>query len=252
MAPNYTMGQPGDIYMKLPTDQIVNVLQTAGQTIVQADPTIKPYRLVPVDEVATLNGAAVQLLKAFEPDWSRDRVINDIQLANQGGSAFQTVDPVSQSEYGPRTYQRLDFLNDDSHPEYLVERTNDYLEGWTEAQLRVNAVTFTPDAGTYAWAMSLFMGDLVRVRYQHPVNGWGFALVTHIQGYVHALTPNGWTTTLNLDQPTSFAYWDKPPTGGLGWDIDLWDDGIWDNPVKGAVYWSSGQRWSDAASKWMD
>jgi hypothetical protein len=250
IRPESAPGTAGATAFTAITGQIVTVVQTGTNEIIQVDPSIPPYRLIPVDPIANADRPAVVNLRAFEPDWSRDRVINDVQIANQGGAAFQQIDYDSQSKYGPRTYQRLDFLNDNAHPEYAQQRITDYLDGWTDSVLRVNRVTFVPTEDTYAWALLMFLTDLVRVRYQHPTQGWGFAVVTHIQGYVHTLTTRGWETGLNLDQPESFVFWDTPPNAATGWDTDFWDEGIWDNDDPNAAYWTSGQVWSDSESKW--
>jgi len=236
----------------LPTGQIVTVVQTGANVIVQSDPLTEPFRLSRIDDIPNASNAVVQLLQGMEQDWSRDRVVNDVQIANQGGGAFRVVDDASQKEYGPRTYQRLDFLNNDAKPEYTTERINDFINGWTEAMLRINSVTFTPNEETYKWVLAMWLTDLVRVRYTHPVYGWGFAIVTHIQGFAHSLTTNGWTVSLNLDQPASYVFWDKPLNDVTGWDADYWDDGIWDNADANAAYWSSGQVWSDSDSKWSE
>lgn len=256
LRPSYVPGSAGATQLTIPLSNVVSpgkvidVLQTGTNVIVQVDPSVTPYRLIPVDNIPNGSSPAIQHLKELQTDWSRDRVINDVQIANVGGSATQSVDHESQKAYGPRTYQRLDFVNDNAHPEYNLERTNDFMVGWTESMLRVNQVTFRPDTDTYGWVLSMFLMDLVRVRYQHPVEGWGFAVATHIQGYVHRLNMGGWETTLNLDQPVSFVFWDTPPNDSAGWDIDFWDDGIWDNDDPNATYWTSGQVWSDSQSKW--
>jgi len=245
-------GQVGATVLNLSTGQQITVTQTGTNVIVQADPTITPHRLIPIDSVPTAQYAAVQHLKALETDWTRDRVVNDVQIANQGGAAFQKIDNASQQKYGPRTYQRLDFLNDNAHPEYNLQRIDDFMVGFTDSILRVNRVTFVPDTDTYAWALSMFLMDLVRIRYQHPIEGWGYAVATHIQGYVHSLTMNGWETSINLDQPESFVYWDTPPNTTVGWDIDYWDVGIWDNADPNAAYWTSGQVWTDTQTRWSE
>lgn len=245
-----TMGQTS--FRGIRDGNTYTVNQTGANAIIQRDPDVTPYRLVIVDNVPNAVNQVVQELKALENDWNRDRIVNDIQIANQGGSAFQFIDTQSQKDYGPHTYQRLDFVNDNAHPEYNSERSHDILDGYTDAVLRVNRVTFTPNDITYKWCLALWLGDLVRVRYLHPENGWNFAIVSHIQGYVHTLNINGWSMSLNLDQPESFVYYDKPPSESTGWDVDMWDIGIWDNADPNAAYWTSGQVWGDSLSKWSE
>lgn len=252
LNPRDIPGSMGQTSFRLTDGNTVTVSQTGTNVIIQKDPKVTPYRLTAIDHVPNAIGQVVQELRAFESDWSRDRVINDIRVANQNGAALQVVDIDSQKAYGPRTYQRLDYLNDNTHPEYLTQRSNDLMNGWTVAKLRVNRVVFVPTPITYKWAMSMWLGDLVRMRYQHPTEGWNFAIVSHIQGFTHSLNMNGWTVGVNLDQPESFVYYDRPPSELTGWDIDYWDQGIWDNADPNAAYWTSGQVWTDPASKWSE
>jgi hypothetical protein len=203
-----------------------------------------------VDVIPTRSGAPIVHLQSFVTDWSRDRVVNDIQLANQGGSAFQVVDQTSQSKYGPRTYQRLDFLNDNTHPEYLLERSQDFMDGYTDAVMRVNSVTFRPskaDPNLYYFTLMAFLNDLVRVRYTHPTEGWGYSLVSHVQSVEHTITPSDWECKFELDQIEAFNRWDGA-MGGTGWDDAIWDEGRWDGKQTGQ--WNRTAKWSDGISVW--
>jgi hypothetical protein len=229
------------------------VNQTSGQQVVQDDSYTPPAGLPVVDSIPTLADAPVICIRDLEPQWSRDRVVNEVSLANQGGSAFITVDAESQRKYGPRTFQRLDLLNVNDHPEYLTERTADLMAGYTEAILRVNTVQFRPSRaeGSYEWALRAFLNHLVRVRYENPVGGWGFAVVSHVQGLEHSFSLRDWVVTLTLDNPESFVYWETPELG-TGWDVGGWDDDIWDGAAdpNTAAYWDAKYPWSDPVSKW--
>lgn len=247
--PALTPGTVGQSLLRLPNGSVVTVYQTGSYIIVQSDPDTEWTRLIEVDGIPTDPNAAIVLLRDLAMDWSRDRVLNELQLANAGGTSTQWEDFSSQQKYGPRTYQRLDFVNDDTHPEYLQTRANDLMTGWTEAMLRVNSVAFNPTADIFKWAMTVFLNDLVRIRYQHPNQGWGYAVVSHVQGITQELTVRSWSMTLNVDQPESFVSWDSPP-GEQGWDIDSWDIDIWDGVSLEGAYWSSGQVWTDPDSKW--
>ena len=169
-------------------------------------------------------------LQSLDTDWDRSRVINDIQLANQGGSAFQLTDDISKRKYGPRTHQRMDFLNANTRPDYMNLRLHDYIDGWTEAMLRVNRVSWRPnvyDKPESLWAIKAFLNDLVRIRYEHPTELWGFAVVPHIQSIAHSFTLDDWEIVLEVDQPLSFAEWDSAQPG-YGWDDAIWDTNLWD------------------------
>jgi hypothetical protein len=222
-------------------------------TTVQAELLATPYCTPPlkvVDTIANASGAPIVELQSIQTDWLRSRIINVLQLANQNGSAFQYRDNASAKKYGAITYQRTDLLNDNAHPEYLDLRAADLMTGFNEAILRVNSVTFRPDASNYKWVGQLWLNDLVRVRYelQRPDGSyWGWAMVTHVQGIEHALSVNDWQVTLNLDGIEAFNYWSTSSTGE-GWDISSWDSTLWDG---GAIAkWSQGSNWSDPKSIW--
>jgi hypothetical protein len=230
---------------------IVSVVTTGANEILVRDNNREPSNALPlVDAIPTRSPFPVIHLQSFDTDWSRDRVVNDVQLANQGGSAFQTVDPVSQAKYGPRTYQRLDFLNDNSHPEYLLERTTDLMDGYADAVMRVNSVTFRPnrsDPNLWWYALSAFLNDLVRVRYSHPTEGWGYSMVSHVQSVEHRVTIRDWEVKFELDQIEAFNRWDQGAEG-TGWDGSLWDDGRWDGFETGQ--WNRESNWNDGRSVW--
>lgn len=244
---------PGQTSFIGTTGQTWTVNQTAGVTIVHDDTYYPPSTGLPVvDTWPDMPGIPIICLRDLQPIWSRDRVINEVSLANQGGNAITTVDAESQRQYGPKTFQRMDFLNDDTHTEYLVERTKDYMDGYTDAILRVDTVQFRPNSPeSYKWAMEVFLNWIVRIRYQHPTNGWGFALVTHVQGIEHAHSLSDWVITLQLDNPETFTYWETPDLG-TGWDLGGWDDDIWDGAAdpNTNAYWDAKYPWSDPVSKW--
>lgn len=243
-------GNEGEVSVTIATGQIMSLIQTDDVSILQKDLDVPPRQLVPVDEVPTTARPAIVFLRSLATDWSRADVINELQLANQGGSAFQWIDGESQRKYGPRTYQRLDLLNDNAHPEYLEARKHDIMDGNTEAMLRVNSVGFRPDPSTYRWAVNAFLNDLVRVRYSHPTAGWGFAVASHIQAIDHQITTKEWLVGLTLDEPESFVRWNDA-SGGIGWDVSEWDGAVWDDEMyTNSAIWSAGFRWSNPESKW--
>lgn len=235
---------PGALAFNSTSGHPITVNQATGHTVVQDD-TRYSYDLPVVDSIPNLPGLPIICVRELQTTWSRDRVVNEVSLANQGGSAFTTVDQASQQKYGPRTYQRMDFLNDNAHPEYLIERTADIMTGYTDAIVRINSVSFNPTLtpAAYAWALSIWLNDLVRLRYTHPTEGWGFSVVSHVQGIEHGLSQNDWGMTLLLDEPEAFNFWNEAT--GAGWDISEWDVDLWDADRADRVYWSSGQRWSE-------
>jgi hypothetical protein len=186
--------------------------------------------LPPVDAVPEEPDKAIVFVQSLETDWDRSRVINDVQIANQGGTAFQLTDDVSKRKYGPRTYQRLDFVNANSRPDYTQQRLHDYLDRWTEAVLRVNRVSWRPalnDPASALWAIKAFLNDVVRVRYEHPTQRWGYSVATHIQSIQHTFTKSAWEVVVELDQPLATFQWEFANTG-YGWDEAKWDVNKWD------------------------
>lgn len=226
---------------------------SSRQTAVQADITAMDFEgsLPVIDEYPTAAGAPQVCPQVLNTDWSRDRIINELQLANQGGVARSYRDDSSQKKYGVATYQRLDFLNINGMPSYLDTRANDIMTGFGEAILRVNSVQFRPTPEIYDWAATVFLNDVVRVWYVHPINLWGFAVVTHVQSVQHSITPNDWVMTLSLDQPLSFVRFIWDPLAWIhGWDGGKWDENLWDQGSQSFGVWTYGYLWSDPASKW--
>lgn len=240
-------GQAGETEFRATTLQNVLVYATPPGSIL-VDAGYYPVILPPVDPVPTIDDPAIICTNELQTTWSRDRVINEIQIANQGGSAYTRVDAESQRKYGPRTYQRMDFLNDNSDPSYQLTRANDIMDGYTEALLRVNAVRFKPKPNAYDWALSVFLNEMVRVRYIHPSNDWGFSVVSRVQGIEHQLTVLDWIVTLMLDQPIAYRDWGGDVDLGNGWDQGLWDMSLWDEQP--GTHWSSKARWSVKPAAW--
>jgi hypothetical protein len=251
MRADDAMGKEGQSSFVATSGQTVTVVQVPPHKVIQDDTWI--YSLPVVDDIPTVNNAPIICTNALDTTWSRDRVINELSLANQGGSAITVIDADSQKKYGPRTYSRMDFLNDNSHPEYLTLRADDLMQGNTEASIRVNSISFNPSINSddWAWVLTAFMNDLVRVRYTNRLEGWGFAAVAHIQGIEHTIDTKKWAVRLALDDYESFVFYTFADIES-GWDIGLWDEDIWDgagNPNTPA-YWNAGYVWSNQNSKW--
>lgn len=212
-------------------------------TTVQAELLATPTRDIPmIDAVPTVPNPPIVELRVLATDWSRDRIVNDLMISNQDGTAFRYQDFTSQKRNGPFTYQRLDFVNDNSRePEFADQRATDLMDGYAEPILRVNSVEFRPTPETFEWCAKAFLEELVRVRYEHPTKGWGWASATHIQGYVHSFTPTVWNMSIALDHPESFAYYET--ADGSGWDVSYWDIDLWDEFGIEGGYWDSGQTW---------
>lgn len=241
--------QPGATSFPIATPAVtVTVNQIAPFEVIQLDPTEGPPALPIVDDIPDawpLQFMPVICINELQTTWSRDRVVNEVSLANQGGSAITTIDSGSQQRYGPRTYQRMDFLNVNTDISYLTTRTQDIMNGYTDALLRVNSVRFRPSAGANInyFSLRVFLNWLVRVRYTHPTQGWGFSVVSHVQGIEHSFTQRDWEITLLLDDPEAFNFWNEAT--GAGWDISEWDTDLWDASRADVSVWSSGQKWSE-------
>jgi hypothetical protein len=228
VQPSQTPGMVGETVLQLPkAGNTINVSQTGTNVIVQKDSMAEPTRIHPADGVPSVPQPYIVLLRDLSVDWSRSRIINDLQLANADGTSVRYVDTASQSKFGPSDYSRLDFINDNSYPEYLDTRADDLMETLADATLHVNSVDFNPTPDNYVWAMAVFLNDLVRVRYEHPTQGWGYAVVSHVQGLTQELTLKSWSMSLNVDRPESFVFWERS-LAGTGWDQGLWDVAEWD------------------------
>jgi hypothetical protein len=221
--------------------------QTSTQSNVTADLLATPTLDAPIiDQIPTLANAPMVELRELVTDWSRDRIVNILQLGNQNLTSFRYEDHDSQTAYGPYTYQRLDFVNiDNQTTDYLAMRANDYMDGYSDPILRVNSVSFRPQPNSFLWAVTLWLNDLVRVRYEKPINGWGYAVCSHVQGFTHTITPKSWEISLTLDHPESFVWYQS--SDGAGWDEGLWDINIWDEFGEEGAYWDSGEVWADTS-----
>lgn len=200
------------------------------RTVVQANLYAKPRPGdMPVDGWPTIPTAPTICLNTVTTDWGMSRVINRLELANAGSTSRVYDNEASQEQHGIRTYQRTDFvLTSDA---LLDTRAADYLTGYTQPMLRLNQVSFRPGhhAGTEEFEHALKMGILylVRVWYQNVITGWGWSIVTRIQGWEHRITATEWDTTYTLDQPVLFAQ--APITETFYWDnaTATWDHAIW-------------------------
>lgn len=224
--------------------------QTAVQAEILAMP--EPTQLPVLDPFPTSPTAPWVCAHQLDVDWSRDRIINFLTLANQGGSAVTFEDDESQKKYGVQTYQRTDFLNINDTPEYLQTRANDIMSGFSDAVLRVKSVQFRPTKESYDWASTVFLNDVVRVWYVHPSNLWGYAVVTHVQSVQHSFLPDDWVMTLSLDQPIYFNRFEWDPYMGIhGWDLGEWDVNLWDQGSEEAgALWDRDYRWTTSTSVW--
>lgn len=182
--------------------------------------------LPPVDDIPDLPDAPVLCPFSLVPDWSLARVVNFVSLANAGGTAQTFVDVPSQKAHGVHTYQRMDFVNRESS--VLATRANDIMAGNADPKLRVNNTALRPmanDMDAWPWLLSVFLNWAVRVWYIHPLNDWGFAVVTHVQSIEHRITTSDWESTFTLDQPMAFTTFEFSERG---WDVAEWDTDEWD------------------------
>lgn len=189
----------------------------------EAKPDLDYVQVIP-DDVPTQPGAPNVCLREVVTDWSMARVINSVELANVGGTAKTYEVAESIKANGPRTYQRLDFINYPANYTGLDERANDYLTNNGTPNLRLNTVRFRPDISPEAWpwTLSVFLNWLVRVWYQNIQEKWGWAIVTHVQSVEHLISPKEWQTTLAVDLPISYV---DAPIYEIG--IDDWQGGHW-------------------------
>ena len=206
-----------------------------------------------IDTIPNQPGSPMICPFELQTDWAKDRLMNTVTLANAGGTAQTFVDADSQLKYGVATYQRNDYVQyvpDANLNGYLATRANDLMSGYAVPVQRVNSVTFRPALfpGGWDWALSVFLNWLVRVWYTNPINGWGYATVTHVQAIEHQVTIDDWVIRISLDRQISFATYTNVPNG---WDGGLWDEALWDETaVPRGSLWGSGAKWNDPLSTW--
>jgi hypothetical protein len=199
------------------------------------------------DLVPTLPTAPLLYPNGLETDWNQSRVINQVSLANSGNTARVYANSDSQREYGVKSYQRFDFVNHRSADNDY--RGNDYLSRYGDAVLRLNSLTYNLEVNSPAikWTLAAYLNWLIRVRYDHPYEHWGWQITTHIQAIEHSITPTDWHVNLSLDDPLSYI----DTQVSIGWDMSVWDEDLWDelSQYEGA-YWNSGELWNDPKTTW--
>jgi len=201
----------------------------------------------PMDDlVPTLPTAPLVHPNELQTDWNQSRVINQVSLANSGNTARVYANSDSQREYGVKSYQRFDFVNHLSKDNDY--RGADYLSRYADAVLRLNSIAYNLEVNSAAivWTLSAYLNWLIRVRYEHPYEDWGWQITTHIQAIEHVITPRGWHVNLSVDDPLSYI--DTNVTNG--WDLSNWDEALWDEISYDASYWNSGEVWNDPNSTW--
>lgn len=181
-----------------------------------------------VDPTPDRPGAPTVCLREAITNWSQDRIVNDVSLANAGGTAQRFTNQESIRRYGSKTYERMDFVNKDSST--LATRANDIMTGYAFDVLRLTSVAYRPsiNPNAWIWTLSVFLNWLVRVSYSNPTNRWGWETVTHVQAVEHRVTVDDWEVRLALDLPTAFHDVEWAFTNG--WDVAKWDDAnfVWD------------------------
>jgi hypothetical protein len=199
------------------------------------------------DLVPTLPTAPLLFPNELETDWNQSRVINQVSLANSGNTSRVYANSDSQREYGVKSYQRTDFVNHySSDNDY---RGADYLSRYADAVLRLNSLAYNLEVNDpgIKWTLSAFLNWLIRVRYVHPYEHWGWQICTHIQAIEHTITPTNWRVGISLDDPVSYI----DTQVSIGWDMSIWDEDLWDelSQYEGS-YWNSGEKWNDPKSTW--
>lgn len=227
-----------------------------------------PDRYDPVsDGVPTLPTAPEICNNALVTEWNQSRIINSVSLANAGNVAREYDNVPSQRKYGVKTYQRFDFVNRNSSD--LDTRANDYLSRYADSVLRLNALSYNlaVNMSAVVWTLSAFLNWLIRVYYFHPVNHWGWVIVTHVQSVQHTITPKDWHVDISVDDPIKYT----DPTVTAGWDVSVWDTDIWDGLILNEPgmqvsiwntdtwnnqyrVWANGSYWTgaSASSQWSD
>lgn len=244
-SPSFAASQVGDRQLQ---DIQGNQWSLAGGATIATKPTPVPGMIPNISGPYEL-----------DTEWSSERVINSVTLANRGGIARNFLNPDSVREYGTHTYQRMDYVfsaydsSGISEALMLQTRANDFLEGNASPTLRLTSVAFRPHQvcrtlEDWQWVLKVFLNHVVRVCYINDQGNWGYVTSTRVQAIDVDINPTEWRYKLTLDKPLSFTDF-KAVQGG--WDIERWDEAIWDDdPTTDQAYWNSGQTWSDPLTRW--
>ena len=211
------------------------------------------------DGMPTVPDAPLICNSEFQTSWSLDRVMNIVILGNAGSTPQTFTDQPSMNKYGPRTYQRLDFIGyGGGGDNFLPYRAADLMTGYLDPVLRVDSLSFNTKVQSkpdifWPFLLRAFLNWMIRVWYSQPVEEWGFAVCTHIQAITHTITPREWSVQMNVDVPQAFTEF---RLGQGGWDSGLWDINIWDQEsddvIEGSgAYWNSGQKWNADSTIWF-
>ena len=237
-------------------DRTWSVADSKGSTV-QANFTAFRHGItidMDADGIPTDPNAPVICPFSLDTDWSLERVINYIRLGAVNGSPYVFQNSPSQSEHGVRTYQRLDFVNGNdvnaNNKTRLGIRAEDIFSTSLDAMLRVKRLAYRPTGTQWPFTLSVFLNWLVRVFYYNDAGTWGFSTVVRVQSIEHRITPNGWETSIDVDQPINFSDSLVPVTPG-GWDHADWDATVWDDETMfDSGIWTAGYLWSNPTSKW--
>lgn len=235
------------------TDPLVNTVQ--ANIVAMPHPGV----MWNPDGMPTVTDPPLICNSEFQTSWSLDRVMNIVILGNTGSTPKTFTDETSLKKYGPRTYQRLDFIGWGTQGDnFLPYRAADLMAGYADPVLRVDSLSFNtkvqerPDV-FWPFILKAYLNWLVRVWYVQPDYQWGYSVCTHIQSIIHSITPTEWRVMMNVDVPQAFT---EIELGAGGWDEGIWDVNIWDQTpddiVEGwGAYWNSGQRWNDDRTVWF-
>ena len=133
---------------------------------------------------------------------SHERIINAVTLrraSDPDGPGRSSLDPGSIQRFGRREITRSDVIvNYDIMLETLADRIINY-KAFPQREIR--RVTLRPATATETTdVMALDLGDVIRVRYEHPTEGWSWTVDSNLVGVAHDFTRQGqWTVTLFLD-----------------------------------------------------
>lgn len=158
----------------------------------------------------------------LSPEYSIEKVRNDIRVSSQGQSTQVAEDLTSQGRYLKRTYEHSGSLAANANE--LRDEADYLLSRYKDPKLRFRSMQLKPLNDPYLWQQVIWreIGDRVTVKKTPPGGGAIIESDVLIEGIEHSIEPGGnWTTTWKLSQEAAQAFW-------------IWDQSVWDETTRWA------------------
>ncbi len=128
-------------------------------------------------------------------DFDATLVYNDVTVTNSGGAAPEVEDNTSQTNYGPRSYQRQVNLQNDNE---ATDAANWVLSTHKDPHQRIATLTIKPSANPALWPVALGaeIGD--RVTVIRSTTAFTMSSDYFIENISHSQKPDEWTVQFQM------------------------------------------------------